>query len=87
MNLPGFGVVFSVSQGSATLYGGEGAGTPVGSRYDLTYLNGEARIVLRVEAAGTIKVHVELPATNPGTDQILESAAPLPADVEITGTP
>jgi hypothetical protein len=86
MARPGFGVVFSVSGGTATLYGGEGAGTPDGSRYDLTTLNGEARIVLKVGAAGAIKVHVELPAS-PGTDNILESAVALTPDVEITGTP
>ena len=84
---PGFGVVFSVIAGSATLLGGEGAGVPAGSRYDLTNLNGEARIVLRVDAAVTIKVHVEVPSPNPVLDKIAELPVVLPADVEITGTP
>jgi hypothetical protein len=83
---PGFGVVFSVSQGTATLYGGEGAGIPVGSRYDLTTLAGEARIVLRVDAAVTIKVHVEVPSPNPAVDKILEAPVVLTQDVEIDGT-
>jgi len=84
---PGFGVVFSVSEGTATLYGGEGAGPTPGSRYDLTNLNGEARIVLRVDAAVTIKVHVELPSPNPVLDKIVEPPVVLPSDVEIMGIP
>ena len=84
---PGFGVVFSVSQGLATLFGGEGPGGGPGSRYDLTDANGEARIVLQVDAAETILVHVEMPAADPVHDLINGAAVALPSAVEITGVP
>ena len=85
---PGFGVVFRVmSQGSATLYGGEGWGSEPGSRYDLTNVNGEARMVLKVGAAGRILVHVELPAADPVHDLMNWAAVVLPSAVEITGIP
>ena len=84
---PGFGVVFSVSQGSATLYGGEGAGVAPGSRNDLTNLNGEARMVIKVDAAETIRVQVEVPAADPVLDLMLTDTIALPSDVEITGIP
>ena len=84
---PGFGVVFSVSQGSAMLYGGEGWGSEPGSRYDLTDANGEARIVVKVNAAGTILVHVEMPAADPAHDLMSGAAVALPSEAEIMGIP
>jgi hypothetical protein len=76
---PGFGIVFRVVSGSATLFGGEG--TASGGRYDLTDLNGEARMVLRVDAAGAIEVEVELPYDSEvHTRQLF-----LPGNVEING--
>ncbi len=82
---PGFGVVFRVSQGSATLYGGEGWGPEPASRYDLTNSAGQARMVLQVNGTGTIRVHVDLPAADPVTNLMLTDAVVLPADVEING--
>jgi hypothetical protein len=86
---PGFGVVFSVSQGSATLLGGEGWAVdyPAGSRYDLTDANGEARMVLKVGAPGTVLIHVEMPAADPVHDLMSGAAVALPSEVAITGIP
>jgi hypothetical protein len=82
---PGFGVVFRVSEGAATLYGGEGLGVEPDSRYDLTNISGEARMAVRVDAAGTIRVHVEVPGANPFPDHMLTDAIRLEPDVGITG--
>ena len=61
----GFGVVFDVVSGSATLLGGEGGPvTPEyssASRWDLTALDGIAQMVVRADAAGPIVIHTELP--------------------------
>jgi hypothetical protein len=82
---PGFGVEFKVVVGTATLFGGEGAAE--GWRYDLTNLDGEARMVLRVDAAGPIEVQVRLPATDPIHDLVDEGVVPLEPNVQITGVP
>jgi hypothetical protein len=86
---PGFGVVFSVVLGSATLYGGEGEATgySAGSRYDLTNLSGEARMVLRVDGTGAIHVLVELPPPNPQIDHMDASTVTLSPDVIINNPP
>ena len=67
---PGFGVVFKVVSGSATLYGGNGAASPPGARYALTNSAGEARIVAKVTAVGPINVQAELPAADPVINQM-----------------
>ena len=82
---PGFGVVFKVVLGSATLYGGEGVGAEPGSRYDLTNSAGEARMVLQVTGTGTIRVHVELPAADPVLNLMIGDTVTLSPEVEITG--
>jgi len=82
---PGFGVEFKVVTGSATLFGGEGAGAEPGSRYDLTNSAGEAQMVHQVSGTGTILVHVELPATDPVLNLMTGDTVTLLPDVEITG--
>ena len=81
----GFGVVFSVVQGSATLFGGEGdpgAPYPAGSRWDITDLNGQARMTLRADATGPIRVQVQLPY-----DGVVHTReVTLSPDITITGT-
>ena len=57
---PGFGVVFTIVSGTATLWGGEGVAD--GGRYDLTALDGVAQLVVRVDGSETpIVVQVSLP--------------------------
>ena len=84
---PGFGVVFKVVSGSATLFGGEGGGPTPGSRYDLTNLAGEARMTLRVNAAGPIQVQAQLPSPDPIQDFMQADPVTLAPNVEITGVP
>jgi len=84
---PGFGVVFKVVSGSATLYGGEGQGPTSGSRYDLTNLDGESRMTLKVNASGSIEVQVQLPQPDPDLDLMNGSTVTLSPNVSITGIP
>ena len=80
-----------VSEGAATLFGGEGGGEgwglEPGSRYDLTNISGEARMAVRADAAETIRVQVEVPGANPFPDHMLTDTIGIEPDVEITGVP
>ena len=87
MNLPGFGVVFLVSEGAGTIFVGEGWGLEPDSRYDLTNISGEARMGVRADAEGTIRVRVEVPGATPFPDHMLTDTIRLEPDVEITGVP
>ena len=59
----GFGVVFTVSSGSATLLGGDGSDS--GGRYDYSGPFDPftpARIVIRIDSPGTIEIDAQVPA-------------------------
>jgi len=64
---PGFGVMFWVASGAATLMGGEGTivGQPAGNRYDISMEAADgalANIIVRPDAAGTIVIDALIPA-------------------------
>jgi hypothetical protein len=63
----GFGVVYWVQSGAATLLGGEGTadGQPAGNRYDFSMKSSEhalSTMVIRVDGAGPILINAKMPA-------------------------
>jgi hypothetical protein len=55
----------------------------IGSCYDLTNSDGDARMVLKVNATGTITVKVELPAADPVVNLMNGSTVTLSPNVTI----
>ncbi len=94
----GYGVVFwidSTSKGEGVIYGGEGSGASEGfpalSRYDVTGTmaeGGKARVWLKVDTAGTIRVKAKIPLTAISASKYLEEV-PSGGDfiIELSASP
>jgi hypothetical protein len=69
---PGFGVVFWVSSGSATLLGGEGtdSGEAAGNRYNVSMeasSGAPSNMVVRIDGPGPVTISAKVPGCGTGT--------------------